>query len=212
MKIVCDWDDLQVNTGLTSLLRIKEHYPNFRCTAFTIPMNQGVISRTMSLDRLREWAKIAAKYDWIEFALHGFMHIQKECVLPREKAEILLSASEKCMSELGLPYVKVFKAPFWQASTEMYECLRDRGYTVAVDRNQQKPVVPGLKTYVFNWSFDEVVLPQEEWIKGHGHFEGTNNDILLTMGNFLKNVPPDAEFHTVTEYLKATGVWNEPSV
>jgi hypothetical protein len=193
-KYVIDYDDFTVGTALSNLLRIKKHYPGFKVTAFTIPMHLSVLKKELPFERLKAWAEVVREYDWIEIAVHGYAHLREECLVDRAKAERLLSESEKTLTELGLPWVKVFKAPHWLASREMYECLRDRGYLVAVDRNQLKPDVPGLKTYTFNWSLDETVLPSEEWIKGHGHFYGTPNDILLTMSNLFSNLPTQASF------------------
>ncbi|RLB83745.1 MAG: hypothetical protein DRH17_00905 [Deltaproteobacteria bacterium] len=199
-NFVIDYDDFTIGSAFKNLLRIKEHYPAFKVTAFTIPMNISVLKNELPFERLKEWAKIVSRHDWIEIAVHGYAHIPKECMVDRENAEKLISDSEKVLTDLGFNWVKVFKAPHWLSSKEMYECLRDRGYIVAVDRNQPKPWIEGLKIYIYNWSLDETALPRGEWIKGHGHFYGTPNDIQLTMPNFFANVPSTSKFYTITEY------------
>lgn len=204
-KFVVELDDFTVGTALTNLLKIKEHFPNFKVTAFTIPMNISVAKGEMPLEKYKEWAAIVKQYDWIEIAIHGFSHMQDECKnIDRETAELMLTASEKMLkNELGLDYVKVFKAPYWLASKEMYEALANRGYLVAIDRNQLPPDIEGLQTYVYNWSIDEKRLPEGEWIKGHGHFYGTNNDIEFCMANMFDKFDTDSKFFTITEYAEA---------
>lgn len=202
--IVFDCDDFQIGDALETLLKIKEHYPKFKITAFTIPFNISLLTGDLPFEKYQEWAKIVAEYDWIEIAPHGFGHIPSEMEIGKKEAIQLIKASENFLKQLGFKPVKVWKSPFWQTSKEAYEVLRDKKYVVAVDRNQTRPQIKNLKTYTFSWSIDEPFPSDEEIIKAHGHFYGTANDIKANLGNFF-TIPADAEFLFVSEYIKKYG-------
>lgn len=225
-QIILDFDDFSLtNLPFEHLIPLKEHFPNLKVTLFTIPFDKNVLGR-VPMEKMEEWAELIKKFDWIEIALHGFAHDYAEFDVPKKKAESLIRASENMMKgvtikekrkyiwfgpdwlskkkkylDLNIPYVKVFKAPRWQCSAEAYEVLRDRGYTVAVDRNQPRPNITGLPTYVYNWSIEEPFPSDFAVVKAHGHLRANMaNDLDRCYQNLLK-MPADAEFLTVSEYL-----------
>lgn len=212
-----------------NLLPLKEHYPNLKVTLFTIPYDNG-LERRVTIDKLIEWAELTKSFDWIEIAVHGFAHIQEEFNVDKNEAEALIQGAENMFSsftvtkprkwiwfgpdwlkkrkeriELNIPHSKIFKAPRWQCSKEAYEVLRDHGYTVAVDRNQPVPDTKDLKKYIYNWSIEEPIPDAYKVIKGHGHIAaGMANDLDRCYGNLL-NLPTDARFLFLSEYLKEYG-------
>jgi len=209
--VVFNLDDFGIGNAIDNLLIIKEHIPTFRCTMFTIPMNVSVLTGDLGLEKLEEWAKIISEYDWIEIALHGFAHQDHEGgkADTREKAEVLVKASENMANRIGLKPVKVWKSPFWVSSDALYEYLTEMDYIVAVDKNQPIPQTKGMKKYIHNWSID-TPAPATDVIKAHGHCYGTNNDINTCIGNFMREVPADAEYLTISEYYKKYG--EQPSI
>lgn len=207
VPIVMDVDDFGfLMPGYDDLLALKKSFPDFKITCFTIPLPkefyQEQNAKQFSIEKYKKWAQIVNGMDWIEVAVHGFSHVHNEMEVSYEKATDTLKAMENLFAQMGLEYSKIFKAPYWQYSWDALMALRDRGYTVAIDRNHVRPVPDGLKTYIYNWSFEEQ-LPDADIIKGHGHFTGNNtNNIGDTLANILHHIPGDAHFLTIGEYME----------
>lgn len=215
IQVVMDVDDFGfLLPGYDDLLRLKESFPNFRITGFTIPIAKEFYNpenaKQFTTEKYRKWAQIVNENDWIEVALHGFSHIHHEMDTTYDKAMLALQATENFFNEIGLNFSKIYKAPYWQYSYDALMALRDRGYVVAIDRNHPRPVPPGTKTYIYNWSFEEPLpdvkqLPSKmgyEPILGHGHFTGRNsNNIQDTLANILHHLPRDTKFMTIGDYL-----------
>ena len=195
---IMDFDDFTVHRNMELLLKIKEHYPNFRVTAFTIPYAQGLSVEERFEEKYKEWAELIKTYDWIEVGVHGLAHGFGECdIADYDEVEKFMKATEELLDRIGIKYSKIFKAPYWIMSETFYDYLKARGWVVAVDRNN----IPAYSKndYIYNWSFDEPI-PTGSIIKGHGHFIGTNNGIDVCFSNLLK-LPTDAEFLTIGESL-----------
>lgn len=207
IPVVMDVDDFGfLLPGHDDLLRLKKTFPNFKITAFTIPIPAQFYNtsnaKQFTMAKYRKWAALVNQMDWLEVAIHGFSHTHNEMEVGYDKAIKMLTATENYFAEIGLNYSKIFKAPFWQYSYDALVALRDKGYTVAIDRNHERPVPEGLKTYIYNWSFEEVP-PEEKIIKGHGHFTGRNqNNIADTLANICHYLPTNTKFLTIGEYLK----------
>ena len=197
---VLDFDDLgSTRKGYGFLLKLKEHYPNFKCTCFTVPFSFGYFIKDVPIKRLKDWGKMIAEQDWLEIAVHGFAHLKGEWLLTDKKQiEIQIKAAENVFKKIGVDFVKVFKAPFWEYSKEVEEVLRDRGYVLAIDRNN--PIVrTDIENYVFNWSIEEP-MPKYHLLRGHGHMFGTPNGLDKCYTKLLK-MPQDAKFMFISEYL-----------
>ena len=192
--------------GYEDLLRLKKSLPNLKVTLFTIPMSSNFFNshnaKHFKWESYKKWAKIVNSQDWIEVAFHGFAHVHNECDTSYDKSVTILEATEKLFERVGLKYIKLIKAPYWQMSYDFMVACRDRGYTVAIDKDHMRPIPEGLKTYIFNWSFEEQLPAETPVIKGHGHFTGYNkNNISDTLHNILVELPKDTKFKFVSEYL-----------
>lgn len=211
VPVVMDVDDFGfLLSGYDDLLRLKKSFPDFKITAFTIPLArefyQAANAKQFTTEKYKKWAAIINEQEWIEIALHGFSHIHNEMETSYDKAIMTIEAWENFFNQVGLKYVKIFKAPYWQYSWDALVALRDKGYTVAIDRNYQRPVPDGLKTYIYNWSFEEPLPTNVSIIKGHGHFTGRNtNNIGDTLANILYHLPTNSKFLTISEYEKTYG-------
>lgn len=188
---------------MDDLLRLKKHFPDFKFTAFTIPFPReffGENSKEFTTESYKRWAEMVKSYPWIEIAFHGFYHTHYEFDTTYEKANLQLQAAENLFEAVGLPYKKIFRAPYWQYSYDALNALKDRGYVVALDRNNPIPVPKGLKTYMYNWSFEEP-LPKKDIILGHGHMNATNvtNAIGMCLENITKVIPENSRFGFVSE-------------
>jgi len=200
---ILDFDDFSpIRPGFELLKKMKEHYPNFKCTLFTIPFSLKLMTKEVEVDKFKQWGKLVGEVqDWVEIAPHGFAHTKGEWLITdKRKLDLMVRATERIFKELGIKFVKIFKFPHWLGSKEAEEVLKEHGYTLAIDRNN--PVVKtDIPTYVYNWSIDEP-LPDYSIVRGHGHIWETNNGLDTCFPNLLK-IPTDVEFKFVSEYL-----WN----
>lgn len=193
--------------GLDEVLRIKQHYPDFKITCFTIPISKLFFTkenyRSFKKEQYKKWAEIVNSYDWLEIGIHGFSHTYYEMDCSYNGAKVLLKATENLWKEIGLKFKKLFVAPYWQYSYDALNALRDEGYVVGLDRNFPRAIPDGLKTYIYNWSYEEP-LPQETIIKGHGHIfssEGVKNALPDCYNNITKLIPENAKFGFVSELM-----------
>ncbi len=192
--------------GLDDLLRIKQHYDNFKITCFTIPLPKEFFApenqKHFNKEKYEKWAKIINSYDWIEIAMHGFSHTYNEFNCKYQQAELSLKAAENLWDEVGLKYKKLFCAPYWQYSYDALHALKDRGYTVALDRNYPIGIPEGTKTYIYNWDISEPLSKEINEITGHGHAyhtDGSKNAIGDCYNNIINSIPAGANFKFVSE-------------
>jgi hypothetical protein len=189
---------MPITPGLEQLVTMKEHYPNFKCTCFTPAFCSLVWKKQLSVDKVKDWFRMLKQYPWIEIAPHGFVHAKGECMTNRKDAIKMIDIIETVFKESETPFVKVFKAPHWQMSKEFEQVLYERGYTIAIDRNNPVSHTDAPK-YIWNWSTDEPISDYPI-IKAHGHMYETNNGLDTCLSNLLK-IPTDVIFQTVGEYL-----------
>lgn len=206
-KFYLDIDDTGfLLPGLEDILAVKKHYKDFKITAFTIPFPAPFFMREnqkqFTKEKYKRWAEIINSYDWMEVAIHGFSHTKAEFDCTYEKANLILKATENLFKEIGLKYVKIFKAPYWQYSYDSLNALKDRGYTVAINRDFPISIPDGLRTYKYNWSYEEPLPNKAMVIKGHGHTtgKGVKNAMGKCYYNITKQIPDNAKFGFVSEY------------
>jgi len=202
-EVILDLDDFQCDVNMEELFIMKEHYPDFKVSLFTIPLHKGLLTGKVEIEKVMEWAKMINGYDWIEVCVHGFAHFNKEMEVDKKTAEKLISGSEKMLDRIGLKYKKIWKSPYWQASNEAYQVLRDNGYTVATNKDIDRPDIEGMKQYRFNWSIDQL-MPIKKILKGHGHLTTMDNSITKCVSN-LMNLPTDTKWLTISDYIKKYG-------
>jgi len=204
IKIVFDLDDFHVDSvGMEYLLRLKEHFPKFRCTLFTIPLPIEQFGGGFPKDeRIAQWAKMINGYDWIEIAPHGLFHVKGECAVSRQDAALRIRTIESIFKRFGLKYVKIFKAPHWIMSRGMYQELIKRGYNVAIDIRQKNVEI---YDYQYDWSIDGRFPYGKDIVKAHGHINTMDNAIIRCFEKLLKEIPPDADWLTVSEYINLYG-------
>lgn len=207
IQVVMDVDDFGfLLPGYDDLLRLKKSLPGLKITCFTIPLDNAFFdsknAQLFTWEKYKRWAEIVNQHDWIEVAVHGFSHVYHEGDVNYEKANLSLGAVENLFDRVGLEYVKIYKAPFWQYSYDMFVALKERGWIIAIDRNYPRLLPEGSHAFVYNWSFEEP-LPMANPIKGHGHFVGRNkNNISDTLGNILDLLPRETQFKFISEYAK----------
>lgn len=218
--VVLDFDDLDISTlEIELLIKLREHIPHFKVSMFTVPIHKWLMEDEKRFEQLMLWMEALKDMDWMEICLHGFMHDKTEMMVNYDRAKATIKSAERAFTsfkvqrpmrffgkrwiryEPNLPYKKIFKAPGWQMSREAYEAARDLGYVVATDRNNPDPEIEGLKTYRFNWSIEEPYPHEYKVVKGHGHVVGMANSLTLNYDKLLRELPQEAEYMTISEYL-----------
>jgi predicted deacetylase len=203
-QISLDFDDFSLqNNNLFYIYKLREQYPNFKVSMFYIPADLQYYQNLMEEERLQvlEQVRTAIKEGWLELIPHGLMHVKQEFLkMSAKDMELILKAYEEHFKELDLPYVKGFKAPFWQISKEAIKVLNKRGWFLAIDRNQPD-CLKAKKNYVYNWSIDEPFKELKQ-VKAHGHISGpSRNNIAESMIN-LSQIPQDYQWKFISEVMK----------
>lgn len=203
MKVVFDLDDFSVLRNRRDLLTtLKEHYPNFKVSMFTIPYDYEYEMSDLRLTRETELKFIHNNLDWIQIIPHGLTHIPREFEkCDAETMEMVLKSIGEAFKKDGLPYEKGFKAPYWLWNTEVTKVLDDNGWWGAIDPNQ--PDMPRTKKYYeYKYSIDtDFWTKNDEVLKIHGHMTlPSKNNLEDCLLNLFK-LPNDVEFEYVTEHL-----------
>lgn len=210
MKIALDYDDFSpLNHRFDLLDKLRERYEGFKVTMFTIPWDirfnpdgkgTPITDRLYApwVDRVKE----AVEQGWMEIALHGLDHAPQEFEnLTYQQAKNRVIVGEKMFANVGIPVIKLFKAPQWLLSDSGKKAIEDLGYTVCEDG-------------YYNWNLrDELASWHDEIQAGgdrknkavvaHGHVQdepSTMNGMDQTLLN-LSDVPQDAEWVFLRETL-----------
>lgn len=200
MTVVFDLDDFSVlRNRLDLLTKIKEHYPNFKASMFTIPYDYEYEMSSLRIFREESLEKIK-KIDWIQIIPHGLLHLPREFEnCDKKTMEMSLKAIDQQFKKDGLEYVKGFKAPQWLWNQDVVDVLDDNGWFGAVDRNQPE-MLRTKKVYEYTHSIDEPF--SGALVKLHGHISlPSKNNLEDNMVNIFK-IPQDAEFKFVTDFIE----------
>lgn len=203
MKIAIEYDDFSPrNSNLAILEQIKEHYPGFKVTMFTVPWEIRFGQQTPITDKdFAPWVEaVNAHKDWIEIAVHGLTHLERGPKgNPAEFEKISadetwkrITVAEKMFVNRGIDFVKIFKAPQWLLSKAGKEKLEEMGYTVVEDG-------------YYNWNlkdeFPHKLAEKGDLIIGHGHVQGVcGNGMEETLEKIMR-LPVDTKFLTLSEAL-----------
>ena len=103
------------------LLKLKEANSNFKITLFAIP---GEMT-----PELLWWA--AGNDDWVELAMHGFFHYSNYECEKMSFGDFEMMFYQPSLSAMIKKFVKVFKAPGWQISDDIYRWLLENEWRVA---------------------------------------------------------------------------------
>jgi FkbM family methyltransferase len=177
---LCDamdpWDELHA---------LKEQFPNLKVTLFAVPgrCSQGLLERY-------------SQVPWVELAVHGYHHSSMECAAwgYDEAAAKLAEIAE------FWPGARLFKAPGWMASEEVYAALLDGGWMVADNMEQ-----------VMNWGNTElnryVYNAVNRFESIHGHTWNVCGNGPRDWPAMFADVPRETEFAFVSEVCEHRSVW-----
>lgn len=199
--VILDADDFAVdNTSFMYFCELKRLYPKFKVSLFTVPMSvmSGEIKCLATADNFL--SEIKEYLDWIEFIPHGFSHYPMEFQNKTYQETIdSLIAIERIFNESGLPFVKGFKAPYWAYNDEVAKALKDKGYWIALDKNDPRNDMP---IYKYNWSINEPYPKDIQEVRGHAHIQNVcGNGIEECFSNLL-TIPEDVEWKFISEVME----------
>lgn len=196
IKIALEYDDFSPrNTRFDLLEKLREHYPTFKVTMFTVPweVRFGTQTPITEPDYAPFVNAVKASKDWLEVALHGLTHAPMEFAeLSHDGATKRLVIGQKMFENRGIDLVKIFKAPFWALSKEAKQAAEDQGFKVVED-------------HYYNWNLADD-FPQELADKGviiiaHGHVQDVvGNGMEETFAKLMK-LPPDTEWLKLSEVI-----------
>lgn len=202
-KVILDLDDFSVLRNRMDLLTtLKDHYPNFKVSMFTIPFDAEYETSMLRIERDKALTWIHNNLDWIEIIPHGLTHIPREFEAPdKETVEMAFEAIQDTFENDGLPYVNGFKAPQWLWNKEVVDWLDENNWWGAVDRNQPEMLTPK-RHYVYDYSIHEPFWESDkEVLKLHGHMSLPSENNLEDCITNLFKLPNDVEFEFVSQHL-----------
>ncbi len=130
MKVILTLDDFSVvQNRLDLLLKLKECFPNFKISMFTIPIDKPMDYGPYLIrhDLLQEVKK---HLDWIQIIPHGLHHDGRETMRWNKEQfrnEIAPQIVEAFEAD-GLPFVKGYKSPHYTMSEGVKAALVELGW------------------------------------------------------------------------------------
>lgn len=187
-----------VNNRLQWLFNLKQQFPDFKVSLFTVPIDEH---QDWGPYRIREeyLKEIRKCLGWIQLIPHGLTHKGSEMQsLSYEETLIMLKNIEEAFEKDSLPFEKGLCAPHWRWNKDVVQALNKMGWWGSVDRRQSK-MLKTSKFYQYSHTLDE------EWpmadLKLHGHIYGTKNDLGFCFDKLMA-LPKDTKWHFVTDYLE----------
>jgi peptidoglycan/xylan/chitin deacetylase (PgdA/CDA1 family) len=175
-SVVLDLDDFADScTCVREVTKLFSSFPNFK-------INMFAVTEQTSLSTM----EVFAGYGCV-FYPHGFSHDYLEMsTMGYEEVMKKLTIADR-YRQLGL-FGGVFKAPYWRYSSESYQALEDKGYIVAISREQFNPPPPHITTYSYDFELDEAWDKSElEVLRLHGHCTPYRNSIDLWCDKLILN-------------------------
>jgi hypothetical protein len=201
MIVSFDLHDFSIlNNYFDLLLKLREYYPTFKVSLFTVPFD----IKHKEGNRQEALTKIKTCLDWIQIIPHGIYHNSSEmrrCSYQQFKDHVIPAITSYFNND-GLPFVKGFCAPHWNWNTNVVRCLDDMGWWGAI--SPKRLDMPSTKKfYQYSYALDEPYLEvKSNILKLHGHLNGTSKDDLGKCFHNIFKLPLSTEWHFVTDYLE----------
>lgn len=202
MKIVLEFDDFSpANTNLGIVEDLKDHYPSFKITMFTVPweirFGGGGKGTPITEPKYAPFVEAIKKSEgWLEIALHGLTHVPMEFAeLSEDAARKRLIVGTKMFENREIKLAKIFKAPHWAISKEAVRVANELGFDVCHD-------------HYYNWNLADECPFTAEQIKNddgiiiaHGHVQKDCGNGLEEVAHKIMQLPPSVQFISLTEAL-----------
>ncbi len=204
MNVSIDLHDFSVlRNRMDILLQIKEHFPEFKVSLFTIPYDYEFEMSQQKLYREKALQTIHENLDWLQIIPHGLLHIPNEFEkCDRWTMKMALESIDEMFTKDGLPYEKGFCAPYWLWNKDVTDVLDENGWWGAVDRNQPDMVKPK-RFYKYSHSLDEPFYEAKtDTLKLHGHMGLPSSNGIDQWYTKILKLPTDTKWHFVTDFIE----------
>lgn len=200
MKIALEFDDFSPrNSSFGILEEIKDHYPNFKVTMFTVPWEVRFGEQTpITEPKFAPWVNaVKESASWLEIALHGMSHAPMEFAeVSEEEAAKRMIIGMKMFENREIPLAMIFKAPQWALNPGVVRAANSLGLDVVHD-------------HYYNWNLADECPFTKEQIKNdpgviiaHGHVQKVCGNGLEEVAHRIMQIPPETEFIFLSEALK----------
>lgn len=199
MRLALDFDDFSpLNSRLDLIDQIRQRYPKFKVTMFTIPWDIRFSIDTkgtpITEERFRWWVDVVKngiKEGWLEIMLHGLTHAPHEFEkLTYTEARNRILVGRKMFENVGIECKPYFKAPQWLISEGGKKAVKDSNMTLVED-------------HYYNWNLKDH-MPEGDNLIAHGHVQdelSTQNGMEQSLFKLFE-VPEDAEWVFLSEVWK----------
>lgn len=207
--LILEYDDFHWKSPencLDSLLRFIFLYPNIKISLFTTPRHSG-----LPLSNNPGWCdkvKCLIESNNIQLAVHGLTHSHSEFKDKNiEDTRNSIIKAEEEFALANLPFVKVFRAPYWGINDYTTEVLEDLNYTHHYIHPENDKLMFESKSRIikgiyYNWNLKDEA-PNDNLLIAHGHSHSTcQNGIGETFNRVSKFIDENnPQFKFVNEIL-----------
>lgn len=178
------------------LEKLRVRYQDFKITMFMvcwdIRYNTQGGGLPISKDEYRSWVNVvrhAVEDGWMEIAIHGLTHAPHEFLqLEPKLATAKVRFAQEFLKQAKIPYVKVFKPPYWEIPTDSKKAIEKMGYTVVEDG-------------YYNWNIKDPFPVEEDEIIAHAHVQNIMGNGLEESLIRLMEIPDDYQWKFVSEMI-----------
>ena len=195
--IALEFDDFSpLNHRFDVLEKLRLRYPELKVTMFTVcwdlryEFEKGGLA--INQERFIPWVNAvrhAVKDGWLEIAIHGLTHVPHEFAGLEPKLAIgKVKFAEQFLEQTKIPYVKIFKPPYWEIKDSAKKALKKEGYKVVEDG-------------YYNWNIKNSFPVELDQVIGHGHVQNTCENGLEEALINLMEIPDDYEWKFISEVI-----------
>lgn len=195
--IALEADDFNPKNHRFDILeKLRDRFPNFKITMFTVAWdiryNTELGGLPVSKEEFKSWVNIvkhAIDDGWLEVAVHGLTHAPHEFLeLEPKLAVAKVKFAQKMLEDAKIPYVKLFKAPFWELREDSKLAIKKEGFRVVEDG-------------YYNWNIKDEFPVELDMVIGHGHVQDTMGNGLSESLIRLVQIPDDYEWKFISEVV-----------
>ena len=178
------------------LEKLRVRYPDFKITMFTVcwdirykTKEGGTPISKPEYQPFVDMVKRGVRQGWLEIAVHGLTHAPYEFLdLEPRLATAKVKFAQEFLESTEIPYVKLFKAPYWQIRDDSKEAIQEMGFEVVEDD-------------YYNWNIKDEFPVELDEIIAHGHVQDEMGNGLDESMIRLMQIPEEYEWKFVSEAI-----------
>lgn len=212
-KLILEFDDFHPNPEVNCLSEVKKlvaDFPTVKLNMFTVAKYNG---KPLSL--YTEWCdevRGLIESGNLILAIHGLTHRALEFKhLTKHQAKSDILEAESILKDANLPFVKVFRGPYWGINGASIEALVELEYTHLYSHRDYLDLTnqyaDQIKVVIYNWNLKDSFgifenETESDIIVGHGHTHSPccGNGIQEANRNLRAGLSKNLETLGVDEY------------